>query len=53
MKKENGKNVEFINTGKEDSTTEEMEKFLKKKEIQNNILKKIIEKINNETGQSK
>jgi hypothetical protein len=32
---------------------EEMEQFLKKKELQNDVLKKIIEKINKETGQQK
>ena len=34
---------------KRESTEEEMENFLKKKEIQNKLLKKIIEKINKET----
>lgn len=32
---------------------EEMEQFLKKKEIQNDVLKKIIEKISKESGQTK
>jgi signal recognition particle GTPase len=54
MKKENVKSVEFSKSPEEeDPTIEEMEKYLKKKEIQNNVLKKIIEKINKETGKSK
>jgi hypothetical protein len=32
---------------------EEIEQFLKKKEIQNHVLKKIIEKINSETVKTK
>jgi hypothetical protein len=49
-------NKETINKKKEIreevSEEEEMELFLKKKEIQNKLLKKIIEKINQETDKS-
>ena len=41
------KNTEYLTEG------EEMEQFLKKKELQNDILKKIIEKINKEKPGSK
>ena len=49
-------NKENINKKKEIreevSEEEEMELFLKKKEIQNKLLKRIIEKINEETDKS-
>jgi len=50
MDKENINKKEEIREGISDE--EEMELFLKKKEIQNKLLKKIIEKINQETDKS-